>query len=319
MKPKPSSLSVCIVLAFSWALSSCKEFIEPAIDKKKVTLNAPANQYQSTSYALSFWWDGVEDALSYRLQVVTPKFDSIGGLLIDTLIKSTKFSLTMEPGDYEWRVRAENGSSQTGYSTPGSFTVLPGSLTDQTLLLSSPGNNSLTSLTSVIFKWGSLYKATKYRFQIDSNNFADENTLIKDQVIPGQQFSFKFPKDQIYQWRVRAENETEQSKWSAINIITYDATPPSKVILTLPENNAQVTKPVALSWTTVASAVNYKLYVYKNDQTTPLNSTFPLLLNVTNYSFNTGNAGDRAYWKVTAVDAAGNESQPSDLRSFVLQ
>ncbi|SDQ01679.1 hypothetical protein SAMN05428975_5929 [Mucilaginibacter sp. OK268] len=311
--------SLLTTLVLTNLLSSCKEFIEPSINKRQVQLNAPANQYQSTNYTVNFWWTDVEDALSYRLQVVTPKFDSIGGLVIDTLVKGTKFSLTMDPGNYEWRVRAENGSSQTNYSAPQGFTVLASSLTGQTITLSTPANNTLTSQAAVTFKWGALYNATKYHLQIDSNNFADENTVVKDQVIPGQQFAFTFPRNQVYQWRVRAENETEQSKWSTINQITYDNTRPAMVTLNQPQNNATVSLPINLTWNTVTSAVKYKLAVYKSDSTTPYNNTFPVVLSTTSFSFNAGNSGDRIFWKVSAINAAGNEGQSSDLRSFVLQ
>jgi len=63
---------------------------------------------------------------------------------------------------------------------------------------------------------GSLFGATQYRFEIDTNNFANKNALLSNQVIPGQQLNFTFPQDQSYQWRVRAENNTVQSRWSAI-------------------------------------------------------------------------------------------------------
>jgi hypothetical protein len=69
----------------------------------------------------------------------------------------------------------------------------------------------------------------------------------------------------------------------------------------------------------MGTTANYKLYVYKSDSTTLYNNTYPMLLNTGGYSFNAGTTGDRIYWKVTAVDAAGNESRPGELRSFVLQ
>jgi hypothetical protein len=44
-----------------------------------------------------------------------------------------------------------------------------------------------------------------------------------------------------------------------------------------------------------------------------------MLLTTNNYSFNLGNSGDKVYWMVAALDAAGNESAASTQRSFVLQ
>jgi hypothetical protein len=305
-------------LLMNTLLSSCKEFIEPSIARRQVFLEAPADQYQSTKYNLNFWWDEVEDALSYRLQVVTPGFDSIGSLVLDTLVKGNKFTITLEPGNYQWRVRAENGSSQTAYSSVRSFIVEESSLTNQTVSLSSPANNSVISQNVGLFKWNSLFSATKYQVEIDTNNFTDENTLVYNQTVPGQQVNFSFPKDQTYAWRVRAENATEQSKWSAVNYVTYQLPPPGQVSLVSPSNGNAANLPVQLSWNAVSGASAYKLYVFKGDSTTLYNNSFPLKFATTSYNFNLGNPGDQLYWKVSAVNASGKEGKASTLRSFVL-
>lgn len=306
-------------LLFAALLPACKAFIEPNINNSKVTLQAPGNGYQSTKYAVNFWWDKVDDALSYRLQVVTPSLDTIGALVIDTLVKKSTFTLSLEPGRYAWHVRAENGSSKTAYSEGRSFTILSSTITTQSVLLSSPANGTLTNQASVNFQWSSLYGATKYRLEIDTNNFINESAVLYNQVIPGLLVSYNFTKDQTYQWRVRAENDTAQAKWSAINLITYDHTPPGIVTLTAPNNNQTITLPVSLQWGAVPQAVKYKLYVLKADSTTLYNSTFPVTTTATSYSFNLGTSFDKVYWKVTAVDAAGNEGPPSVLRHFMIQ
>lgn len=318
MKLKLLPLLLFTLFLLAEILPSCKEFIEPSISKRTVQLNAPTDHYQSASYTANFWWEGLEDALYYRLQVVTPAFDSIGSLVLDTLIRDTKFSQTLDPGTYQWRVRAENGSSQTGYTDPRELTILASTLTNQTVLLLSPANNTVTTQNAVTFKWGSLFKATRYHLQVDTNSFASESTLVSDQVIPGQQFTFKLPKDQLYQWRVRAENDSSQSKWSVISQLSFDSTPPGTVTLIQPEDNTTLSRPVSLSWNKTASAVTYRLYVYKSDQST-LYDTFPLSLAATTYAFNSGNSGERVYWQVSAVDAAGNEGKTGALRSFTLQ
>ncbi|RKR84471.1 hypothetical protein BDD43_4709 [Mucilaginibacter gracilis] len=301
------------------AVTSCKEIFEPNISNRNVTLEAPGNNYQSTKYAVSFWWDKVDDASGYRLQVVTPSLDTIGALVVDTLVKGNTFTMSLDPGRYQWHVRAENGSSKTAYSTGRSFTVLPSTITTQSVLLTSPANNALTNQSAINFQWGSMYGATKYRLEIDTNNFVNEAAVIYNQVTPAQLIAYTFPKDQTYQWRVRAENDTAQSKWSAINLIVYNHTPPGIVTLTAPANNQTVPLPVSLQWNSTSKAVKYKLYVLKSDSTTWYNQTFPLTLTTTSYSFNLGVSFDKVYWKVTAIDAAGNEGQPSVLRHFVIQ
>jgi hypothetical protein len=319
MKKRYLPVLLAVLSACMGLLSSCDDIIEPSINKSQVQLEAPADQYTSTSYTINFWWDQVDHALSYRLQVVTPNFAAPGALVLDTVVTNYKFSYNLNPGNYQWRVMAQNGSSQTAFTAPRNFTVAASSIKQQSVQLASPANNYLTNQGSIVFQWGSLYGATQYRFEIDTNNFTNPNAVISNVAIPGQQINFTFPKDQIYQWRVRAENDTAQSLWSVVNTVTYDHTPPAPVNIIAPTNGQTVPLPVSLQWSSSPSATRYKLYVFKSDSTTTYNQNFPAQVNATTYTFNLGSLGDRVYWKVTALDAAGNESQPSTLRSFVLQ
>jgi len=319
MKPRPFVLLLSGIWALTAMLSSCDDIIEPSLSKQQVQLEAPVDQYQSTSYTVNFWWDAVDHALSYHLQVVSPTFAAPGGLVLDTVVKTYKFMYTLTPGNYQWRVMAQNGSSQTDYSAPRSFTVAASSIKQQAVQLTAPSNNLITNQSPYTFQWSSLYGATAYQFELDTNNFANESAIVSNQTIPGQQLSFTFPKDQTYQWRVRAQNDTAQALWSPVYIVTYDHTPPGQVTLVAPASGTTLSLPVALSWNAVATAVKYKLYVYQSDGTTIYNSSFPMVLTGTGYSFNLGSSGNTLYWMVTALDAAGNESQASAKNSFILQ
>jgi len=318
MKSK-TLLYLLLSLFTAQVLTSCTDIIEPSISKYTVKLEAPADLYTSPSYTINFWWDQVANALTYHLQVVTPTFASPGSLVLDTVITGNKFSFSLSPGNYQWRVMAENGSSQTPYAGPRSFTVGASSIKQQAVQLSSPANNYLTNADAIVLTWTALYGATKYQLQIDTNSFADTTHLVYNNILSGQQFNFNFPKDQAYQWRVRGENDTAYSVWSSTNTMTYDHTPPGQVNILLPANNQTLPLPVNLQWSSTATANTYKLYVFQSDSTTNYSSLFPMIIKTTDYNFNFGSSGDRVYWKVSAIDAAGNEGQASVLRSFVLQ
>ena len=300
-------------------LSACDAIIEPSISKKAIQPEAPSDQYQNTSYTVNFWWDEVDHALAYHLQVVKPDFNNPGNLVLDTIIQKNTFAFTLSPGNYQWRVLAQNGSSQTAYSTPRNFSVVAGSIKQQAVQLSSPANNLVTNQSPVLLQWSPLYGATKYQLEIDTNNFADENTLVYNQTIATRQYSFSFPKDGVYQWRVKAENDTAQAQWSIVNAVTYDHTPPAAATLSTPADASTLPLPVNLQWNAASGAAKYKLYVYKSDGTTLYSQSFPMVLTSTSYSFNLGNSGDKLYWTVTALDAAGNESPAATKRSFTLQ
>ena len=121
----------------------------------------------------------------------------------------------------------------------------------------------MTNKSAVLFQWGNLYGATQYRLEIDTNNFENEAAIVANLVLPGQQGNFTLPKSQIYQWRVRAENDTAQAQWSAINLITLDQVPPAQVAVTAPADNATSPLPVSLQWSATATAARYKLYVFQ--------------------------------------------------------
>ena len=310
---------VFILLLSALALTACKEFLEPSIAGSAVTLNAPSNGALSANYTVNFWWNEVDDALSYRLQIVTPGFDTLQALVADTSVKTNKIALNLTPGSYQWRVRAENGSSQTPYSAARRFTVASSSVKLQKVQLGAPGNNFLTNQTPLVFSWSSLYGATRYRLQIDTNSFTDTTKLVYNQATPALQISIALLRDQNYQWRVRAENDTARSMWSAVSSFTYDHTPPGQVSLALPASGQTSALPIALSWNAVATATRYRLYVLKADSATVYSSTFPLLQSSTSYPFSQGVSGERIYWRVSALDAAGNEGKSSAVRNFVVQ
>jgi len=300
-------------------LAACKDFIEPSLEKSKVLLMAPTDQYESSQYAMGFWWEPVEDALYYRLQIVSPTFEAAGKLIADTLITGkNRFNLTLDPGKYQWRVRAENGSSHSVYST-NSFVIHESEIGNQKMVLSSPGNNYLTKEASVQLKWEVLFGADQYRLQIDTENFTDEAKMVFNETMAANSYTFNFPKNAAYKWRVRAENAKGQSKWSDIFVLTYDNVPPGPVTIIAPANGASVAKPVNLSWSAVATAKKYKLYVFKNDKSSPYTASFPLLLTGTSYAFNLGEAGEKIYWKVSAIDEAGNEGVLTDEMNFTIQ
>lgn len=306
------------LLCFLLVLSSCKEFIEPSLEHKTISSIAPADGIETNSYQLTFWWEGHPDALAYRLQVVSPNFNAAEKLVLDTLVKSNKFIYTLDPGTYQWRVRAENGSSRTAYVTK-SFTVHPSSLTDQVLQLVSPSGQVYTNNATVAAQWLKLYGTTGYRLQVDKNNFADENNLGLNIVTDNLSYQYILPQEGNYQLRVRAENAAENSKWSAVRNISYDATPPVQVVLSTPTNGQTIAKPFSMNWSSIADAVQYELGLYKSDMVTPYSGAFPQLLNNNGFQLTVGESGETLSWRVRAIDRAGNKGAWSGFFTFTIQ
>jgi hypothetical protein len=298
----------------------CKEFIEPSVEAKKVLLLAPASGTETADYTQTFWWKEVEDALSYRLQVVSPTFEHPTKLVLDTLIRTNKFIFSVDPGSYKWRVRAENGSSQSSYSS-SSIIVHPASIAEQQVQLESPGNNAISNQTTLLFKWQKLFNADQYRIELDtsSNSFEDTTHLFLDKTTSNLNYPVSFTNDQVYKWRVRALSGSAQSKWSVIQTLIRDATPPPAPLIISPANNSSTLNPVTLKWNSVPGANKYVLYVYKNESKELYNLSFPVQTTNLSYNFNLGKRGEQVYWELRAVDDVGNTSAPGEMRQFILQ
>lgn len=308
--------SICFIVLF--AFSACSDVIEDDLGKKSLIVLAPANNAINPSYVQTFWWEYVEDASSYQLQIVKPSFDSVLSLIVDTSITLNKFNISLLPGNYQWRIRARNGSSETAFITRN-LTVVESSLIGQTLLTSDPITGLESNSLSHTFLWQQLYGATRYRIQIDTLSFSDEVDLVYNNTLSNTSVNYSFMKEGNYQWRVRAENDTSNSLWSALNTLTIDRTAPSVVLLNNPVNNAMVVKPVLLSWGNVVGTDHYMIYVYKSDSTSLYNANYPIKVTSTSSSFDLGTSNEKIYWQVQAIDKAGNEGQKSEGRSFTIQ
>ncbi len=299
-------------------LAGCSEFIEPSIEKREITILAPANKLETNSYQQTFWWNPMADALFYRLQIVEPKFDSVSKMVLDTLIKTEKFVYTMDPGKYEWRVRGENGSSASSYSTR-SLEIFPSSLKEQSVQLTVPSNGLYFSKSDVRYEWLRLFGAKVYRLQVDNNNFLDENNMTLNVTTDNLGFLQTLSKEGTYQFRVRAENGTENSKWSNVRSFTYDATGPDRVLLSTPANKQTVSRPVRLTWSKLADAERYEISVYQSDEQTPYSKSYPQIVTSTEHVFDAGNVGETIAWRVRAFDKAGNAGNYSEIRTFTIQ
>lgn len=298
--------------------TGCKEFIEPSINKKTVKLLAPVSGTESNQYNQTFWWDYVENALQYRLQVVSPDFTNTARLILDTVITTNKFNYTLDPGNYEWRVSAENGSSATAF-TKAAFIIQPTSIEQQQVQLQSPANNTITNQTSAVFKWLKLFGADKYKLQIDTANFEDETKLFFDRTTPNLEFAVTLTRDKVYRWRVKGQNATVESKWSAIQSVTLDRTAPGQVFLISPTNNQTVAKNVPFKWEGLSDAKKYQVYVFKSDGSSQYSPNFPVTVTGTTYTFTEGTSGEKVFWQVRALDEAGNTGAFSELRNFIIQ
>src|SRR5687767_4603767 len=88
-------------------ISSCEEVLEKDLTNNKVVLEAPSNNVITNDSIHNFSWEEMEGAFEYQLQIVSPRFDSIAKLVADTTMTTVIFlDMTLQKGNYQWRVRA---------------------------------------------------------------------------------------------------------------------------------------------------------------------------------------------------------------------
>ena len=96
---------------------SCSTFFETDIESDIVVLLAPADSLRTSMFKHTFWWNHVDDADNYTLQIVSPGFYNIRKLVLDTSITDNHTQYTLYPDTFEWRVRANNSAYSTPFTT----------------------------------------------------------------------------------------------------------------------------------------------------------------------------------------------------------
>jgi hypothetical protein len=205
---------------------SCDDIFEDDISSKDVALIAPSNGVISKIVEQTFWWEEVEGAKAYNIQVVTPTFASIEGVILDSITNNNKFNHIFSPGIYEWTVTAWNTSSQAE-SEIFSFEIIENDISSIAFSLLSPPNNTTSDTVAQTFWWEKVEGAEEYNIQIVSPSFSNIEKLVLDTVFTDNKLNYTLDNGNIYQWRVIATNLTSQTE-SEIYTITIDTSTKSE-------------------------------------------------------------------------------------------
>ena len=182
--------------------------------------------------------------------------------------------------------------------------------------LISPANNSFFNSTYIHFVWD-YYQVNGYKFEIQIANTPTFNNAISYEVNEDTTFNISFMEGVCY-WRVRAVNLStgESSFWSEVWQLTIDLTPPTVPILASPENNAYLKdSSVYFIWNSSTDTLaGLKDYIIQYD----INSSFtnPTTITINDSIYQATLTDNVYYWRVSAVDSAGNISNWSEVWSF---
>jgi hypothetical protein len=324
-------LSKSAIFIFCITLVSCSDIFEESLEDKKVNILSPEENKESTIYTINFKWDPLEAATSYNLQIVTPSFAAQQNILLDVTIPATSLAFTLDPGKYEWRIKAKNGSSSTEYITR-SIEIFSSTLASQTMTLVNPAASNLKDIylagSSVNFEWRKLYGTDKYWLQVDTITGDFTGIFKVDKLVSSISSLNFFAFDGKYKWHVKAQNLPDETQWSDERAFILDNRAPVKVLNLSPAASISLTRPLQLIWraSPELDVVKYRLYVYTVDKVRTTD-TIPMALfpkevfgrttNTFNFDQSYGLVGDKVVWRVKAVDYAGNESPFSNYGYFI--
>jgi hypothetical protein len=310
-------LTFIYAMLFSVIGIACSQIFEEDISDKQLNVIAPSNNVQTPYYNQVFWWDKLDGATQYRLQIVSPSFNNLQLLIIDSTTTSDKITYTLRPGTYQWRIRAENFSYQTEYVTR-ELIVDTSSLNLQYVSLLLPASSLSTRNPGIDFSWIPIFGASKYYIEIDDINGNFTNVVKKDST-SNSYYSYSLNTDGEYKWRVRATDGSVYTTWSDVRSIELDRVSPGQVSLSSPATAVTISTPYPFSWNPVSDAYSYRFYLYKSDSVTVYNTNYPLTVTSTQVSISDGVSHENLVWAVKAVDRAGNVGPLSLKRKFTIQ
>ena len=303
-----------IIVLFSFG---CEDIIEKDITNQEVTVLSPPDQFTPNSTSVNFFWNFLEGADAYELEVVRGKFDNVLSFVLDTFVTDNRFTYNFSPGQYEWSLRAVNNEYSTNYIVR-SFTIDSVSdISQSSVLLSFPVNNEMYGDSSLTLSWQEIFSATSYLVQLidkSNNKFILNDTVATNSISTGDTLSTNF-----YEWKVKAINYQSQTDFTTAEF-EIDLTSPGVPQPQTPIN--QLTPPidslVSFTWNPGWDD-NWShdiIYIYES-----LTNTILQTKNVTDSAFVYSNfvSGKSYYWQVKSFDKVGNESDLSAINNFSIQ
>ncbi|MCF8229285.1 MAG: hypothetical protein K9J24_10085 [Bacteroidales bacterium] len=318
MKIKQSSTkqlikSIIFILSSTIMLYACTEIFDYDIRNDKVELLSPPNNYQTDIATQSFYWNQVEFADRYILQIASPGFGWIEYFLVDTLLTKNSFSYTLYPGEFQWRVKALNNSYETDFTTHTLKIDSSNDISGETLQLLWPYEADTTNQLSIRFKWMPLYNATQYNFELYY-----QSNLILIESTPNDTLTISLEAGEgKYVWRTQAVNQISETQFSE-RYLYLDTTSPSQPVLIAPDNNSYLPDSAThMIWQRTEDQGSRQfdsLFVYTDSLL--VNEKLKIRTNQTTYvdSLGTGTY----YWRVRTFDIAGNSSTYSETWKFTI-
>ncbi len=271
------------------------------------------------------WVDGGPNETAYEIQVSSDgsNWDTTDSVPANTLTYNVAGLLPCG-STWHFRVRSYDAglNRYSAYAGPISKATMACPTVTAPVLTTPATGAAFKTLPTLT--WNNVTNAVSYEVQIA--NSAAFTTIVQSATdVQDAEFTVTGLSEGTYHWRVRAYNPAVPSvpgAWSAVRTFIYDTTPLTVIAnLTAPADQAKISaaRPT-FSWAAVAGATQYRLQIDDvNDFAAPVVN---LIVPSTSYTIPVGNlplTQGVLYWRVLAMDPAGNEGTNwSAARVFTL-
>lgn len=322
MQARSKQLILLIVLTIS--VLTCSDVFEEDISDESIQLITPTDNSIILGNTVNFSWQQLNDVDSYRIQL----FESNLAPVLDSLVEIPSFSYALQPGTYQWRVRGENFAYSSAYSVATNFSVeISEDLSNQTVVLETPSADtySNSNSNSFIFTWQDLQAANTYNFELIKNLNNNEQTIFQEQNITENTVTLNaslFSEDAEYKWNVKGINASSETNFSERSLF-LDRVTPNQPILASPDDLESLAQGIVVfNWTnsvdvgTVQSPIINTLEIATDINFNNIIATVESSNNTSEYNFT---SNDTYYWRIIAIDLAGNQSNFSNIRTLTIQ
>ena len=313
----PYNPLIGLLFIFTVCFQSCDDLIVEDIENERIMLLAPSNNLTTSRLSHTFWWDILDGAENYNMQLVEGSFGSVTQFILDTNLANNKFDYTLYPGSFQWRVKGLNNGGETYYTTFNLTIDSSLNISNQQLILSAPTDNFITNNDYVTFSWNSLLNADDYLIEVHENTWSG-NLVHGPQVTTNLSYSTTLPEG-THVWGVQARNSSSNSSTAfSTRTVTIDTTSPNIVTLNTPLDNATLSNTFhSYTWTqgsNSGTAISEVIYFYSDAGATNLVKS----ANAVGSSHSDSLGLGTFYWRVQSTDAAGNIGSMSVIRQFTI-
>ncbi len=226
----------------------------------KATLLSPANNATNLASPVTFHWNAVPNATSYR---VLATFGDSAPFSLGTTTTTT-LQADVPAGTGTWLVQTVFGEEcPTTLSDKRALTVTTGATCNGAApQLISPPNGATNVASPVNFQWTAVADATSYRLFVavgdGAFSFYGETTgTTLQRLVPAG----------LVKWFILTDFAAcpdARSATSSFTAGTTDSCPAANLTLITPSQNANTGSPVQMSWSPVAGALFYRVWISVN-------------------------------------------------------